>query len=377
MLVRSAAIAAMMVLAQAPRDPAGPVGVLVGIHRHGTDSSPGPGQVLLTAGSLRTVWLAVEDPSHPATVTPVEIPDLLLPRRTGFWRLGLLGTCAEDDFLDVNDKVLGASVDVADHLWSAPAGQRPRVELDDTTDPPERPGSCARHDMFCSIDRRTQIYWVWPDYVSADFGIESDCGAHPDREFGFTVRRTNDLTFEARIADVFGSPAETRAEGAAAAAVRERSAMAPAAAGSCTEDARFDAWRWHVEREAGGWKTVGWMPTSRICGGGIDFAIDGALARITGRRASDRDRWAALHASTPQLTDAHFSPGARWVIGQTTTGLLMFAPDAPQQPVARIPLTDDESIVMVEWATGTSVARWAAEARRAREAGQVQPIVVR
>jgi hypothetical protein len=377
MLVRGAALAAMMLLAQSPRDPGGPVGVLIGIHRQGTDSNPGPGQVPLTAGSLRTVWLAVDDPSHPATIAPVEIPDLLLPRRTGFWRLGLLGTCAEDDFLDVNDKVLGASVDIADHLWSAPAGQRPRVTLDDTTEPPESPGSCVRHDMFCSIDRRTSIYWVWPDYVSAELGGRYDCGAHPDWDPGYTLRRLDDLTLSVGIGDAFGPRVEAEAARALAAAARKWEADPPRGQEGCTSEARFDPQMWHIERRPGGWYTEGWSNTLRICGYGIDFPIDGDLARLTGRRGSDAARWNTLHASMPQLTDAHFSPGATWVVATTTTEVLFFRASAPDRPVARLRLDDADSIVMVEWATGANVRRWAAEARRARDAGPVEPIVVR
>src|SRR5215467_2518650 len=101
MLIRTAAVAVMLLLAQSPRD-AGPVGVLVGIHDGGAD--PVFGDRTVSGGSLRTVWLSVEDPQHAEAVVPLEIPDLLLPRRTGFWRVGLVGTCSEDPHLDVDDK---------------------------------------------------------------------------------------------------------------------------------------------------------------------------------------------------------------------------------------------------------------------------------
>jgi hypothetical protein len=77
----------------------------------------------------------------------------------------------------------------------------------------------------------------------------------------------------------------------------------------------------------------------------------------------------------PQLKDAHFLPGGEWILGTTKTEVLLFAAGTPDRPAARVPVSAYENVVMVEWATGPHVSRWAAEVRRARQAGRVQPLV--
>jgi hypothetical protein len=191
------------------------------------------------------------------------------------------------------------------------------------------------------------------------------------------VRRTGDLQAQVGIGDVFGARVEQRAARAFATAARDWERTASTGEKGCTESASFDPRSWHIEREPGGWKAEGWSDTARICGYGVDFAIDGDLARVTARRDRDRERWRALHADVPRLTDAHFSPGASWVLATAGHELLLFAANAPDRPAARLTLGPRDSLVMVEWATGDAVARWDAQARRVRDMGPARPIVVR
>jgi len=114
-------------VAQPP--PAAPLGVLVGLHRPGDEGEPSekgdsdPPSV----GRLHTLWIAGVTPSKPAG--PVALAHLLVPRKTGFWRMGLLGECAEEPETDFEDKRLGMGTTIADHPWAAPAGAVPRLPL--------------------------------------------------------------------------------------------------------------------------------------------------------------------------------------------------------------------------------------------------------
>src|SRR5439155_27275838 len=115
MILRSFIISALVVLAPISGAQTTPVGVLVGIHTHGNDSAfsarPSAG------GSLRTVWIPLDPSSRATRVTSLEIPDLLIPRRSGFWRAGLLGTCVENSVEDIDGKPIGIAASVADHFW--------------------------------------------------------------------------------------------------------------------------------------------------------------------------------------------------------------------------------------------------------------------
>jgi len=326
------------------------------------------------------VWLSVEDPQHAEAVVPLEIPDLLLPRRTGFWRVGLVGTCSEDPHLDVDDKVIGTEIDVADYLWAVPAGQQPRVTLSrdrDASQSPERVGPCTSHDDSCDTDRRAQLSWIWPDYLSGAFGGSYSCGAHPDSDYTYAMRSVDDLSLSASISDAIGARAEQRARAAFATAVRKWPGAAPAAMKRCVDDASFDPRSWHIEREPGGWKAEGWSTTSRLCGYGMDFPIVGDLTPVTGRRGDDRAGLVAVKGAIPESTDAHVGPGGKWILATTDKEVLLLKADAPDQPVARVALNKRESVVMVEWATGANAARWTEEARRAHDAGRVAPVIAR
>jgi hypothetical protein len=226
-------------------------------------------------------------------------------------------------------------------------------------------------------DWRTDLFWVWPDYVSAEFGGRYDCGAHPDWDPGYTVRHVDDLSFHVRIADAFGSTAEEQSEVAFNAAVRDREREASDGEKRCTEYARFDPRAWHIARHAGGWQAEGWSDTSRICGYGVDFPVTGDLERVTGRRGNDRQRLDSLKSSLPQVTDVHVGPDGVWMLATTGKELLLLDANLPGHVAARVPLGERESLVMVEWAVGDNVARWSAAVRHARDAGPVRPIIVR
>jgi hypothetical protein len=365
--MRALIVIALVAAMQPALPPPRPVGVLVGVHRHvdyamqsGADRQPPAG------GELRTIWISA---GGPEPIVPIEIPDLLLPRRTGFWRLGLLGWCAEEPHKDADHKIDGVEAMFGDHLWAVPIGRRPEVRVGSKTwlDVPIVAGPCASRDVYCTVDLRTWIHWVWPEYVSMANGSESGCGAHPDGSFGYTVQRPGSLGGELTIGHVLGSAVQRRFERAFQSALKK--------ADPCGEPAHFQPSTWHVVRVPGGWKAEGWSDTHRLCGYGVDFAVDVDLSRITGR-SDDRALWPPLKKKMPLLTDAHFSPDGRWVVATTTTELRFFDLAAMDRAVI-IPLARGDDVVMVEWATGVNVPRWHAAVQQAREAGAVKAVVLR
>lgn len=118
--------------------------------------------------------------------------------------MGLQSTCSEKTADDPDEKILGAEVTIADHLWTARASQRPDAQV---TARDERPAECHARTVRCEIDQRTQILWVWPEYLSLNVGRSSDCGAHPDGELKYTIRRVG-TTQPLTISDVFGAAAQ-------------------------------------------------------------------------------------------------------------------------------------------------------------------------
>ena len=367
--MRSIAVFTLLLLAQAAPIATPSAGVLVGVHRLHDFMMDRPGAPPPAAGDLRTIWLPI---TRGASVsTPIELGDLLLPRRSGFWQLGLLGTCAEEPHLDADDKPRGTETYVSDYLWAVPAGRQPRMAADAVrSEPDEVVGPCTSRDVHCAADGRTTLFWVWPEYVSLNRGRETGCGVHPDASFEYSVSTIDALHTRLTIGDVLGAPIERRFERAFRTAAREAQAVT-----DCGEPAAFQPDSWHVERQPGGWKAEGWSDTHRLCGYGVDFTSGVDLSKMTGRK-DDRARWQRLSAKMPALSDAHFSPDGRWVLATMENELLLFASATPDTPLSRLPLSKyDDSVVMVEWAVGPHAARWDAEVRRLSRLPRMQPLV--
>src|SRR6476469_8775933 len=163
-----------------------PVGVLIGIYTPGTDYAlVGRDAGTRTVAKFRTIWVSSGSPGDSRRSDAIELPDLLVPRRAGFWRAGLVGTCAEAPHLDGDNKRVGTEVTIADYFWAAPVGEAAEVHAV-TAD--ERVGPCASRDISCDIDRSLQIFWVFPGFASVEQGLRASCGAHPDWTPGFAVQ---------------------------------------------------------------------------------------------------------------------------------------------------------------------------------------------
>src|SRR5690348_3146386 len=123
----------------------GQVGVLVGLRA--------------ASHQLRTVWLTGDAP-------PVEVTPLVVPRRTGFWRLGVLPTCFADPSLTKGEVELYAD----EHVWAAPVAVRPKVPV---TEAQEKVGGCPDRPIHCRVDGEVTVHFVWPELVSLIYGRSS------------------------------------------------------------------------------------------------------------------------------------------------------------------------------------------------------------
>jgi hypothetical protein len=358
-----------VVLAQAPSPDA--IGVLIGLHKSADDGWRAHGKyVPPSAGRLRTLWIRGVDPRQPAK--PVEMLNLLVPRRSGFWRMGLVGACAEEDYRPV-DEVLGAATDLFDYLWAVPVGQQAQVRADNAQyDRTFRAGPCKRRDLRCVNMHTTRIFWVWPEFASLSPGGEFSCGAHPDSRFSPTIRGLDRLDLPMNIREALGESAEKlfrEAFETAYAEYRKAWKTAP-----CADDAVFQGQSWYIEREAERWKAVGWSDTHRLCGYGFDYAVDTDLSPVTGRHADESLRPAPSHQLVPDA-DVHRAPNGGWALVATEKELLVFN-GTTTSPILRVPKMPDESLVMVEWATGRHVARWNDEVVRLRRTKEPAPRVL-
>jgi len=321
-------------LGQQALRPASPIGVLVGVHRRAdvavTTTAPEP-------ATLRTLWLE----SSGATTTTV--PHLLVPRSTGFWRIELVHFCGEEPDFDFDDKPIGDALDVNEELWAYPIEARPVIPEGQT---------CQSKNVHCVNDHQKALFWVWPNFVSMEDAFEPPgCGFSMWSALDYTMRRIESLDKPIAISEAIGPATQQRMQAAFDAARKDD---ASSQGTECVQETAFQPTSWRITHENGDWRLEGWANTHRLCGLGFDYTAATDLRPVTGPTGSPRAEWRRV----PGATDALASPDGRWAVVITPTQLLLIPSATPASPVAKAALSEDDSVVMVEWAVGSHINRW-------------------
>ena len=320
----------------------------------------------------QTLWIY----SSGDTVDEVRIPHLLVPRPSGFWRVGVHASLytAEAEYLD--DRMETGE----EHLWALPVGQRPTIAL--------KSGEelvAADRDANCFRTSR-QIHFVTPSYLWHDVNWSQEC-IHVRGESESRVVSHDQLDGPSTpIDELLGDAGYAAFRKGFMAAYRERLAWeAKNPANECGQTPEVDKRSWKVHRREGRWVAESWAKTHRVCGYGFEFDIPISLPEsLTGH---DRlpGAWEELAASIPELWDAFSSPSNNLLIALTAKHLLVYRPLGSDlgAPVLRRSLdeldiqksTYTPPIVMARWAVGRHVPRWTDEVRKRTK--RVEPRVHR
>ena len=324
--------------------PAAHAGVLVGLRN---DEGTG----------FRTLWLAPGNGAFAAT----EVAHLIVPRRTGFWRLGVAEACSQGQW-EMQEP--GWALFLTEYLFAVPVDLEPVVEVDSTQQPA---GACRREPVVCEDRREARVEFVWPDYVSLDNRAVYECGVHPDAEVRYAVRSLDAVAERGLpLGDVLGLAATDAYVRAYRWAQQQHLAMWEDT-GSC-EVFDPDERNWRVVRDSARWRVRGWGDTHRLCGVGFDVPVEVALpAAIVGGSGGERGLPASLTRRVPDLVDAFWSPASELALGVTAGELLLLSRPLATEgtaPLLRVPLGPREAVVLVEWATGSQVDRWTRELTR-------------
>jgi hypothetical protein len=329
------------------------------------------------APTFRTLWLA---PDHGKYRVISESRELLVPRRNGFWRVGVQETCVQEP------QEGGVSLNRRDYLWAAPLGRAPRVSIERA----ERVPPCRREPVVCAgEDRHIGIKFVWPNYISLTNTAEYGCGAHPDADVVLAVRSLDDVAGRGKTFEEIVGSRDREAFQRAFDRSKEQH-LKEWASSPCEVQERDDQ-NWIITRFGGRWHATGRGNSHRLCGYGFDFEIDVDLPRgVVGSHGGERffaERNGRLPGLDPDLNDVHESPDRSLFLAITEFSgsslgheVLLFeseATTAPTQPLLHVPLGLTESVVMVEWASGRNVERWSETLRRLQNKRLAAPEVVR
>lgn len=317
--------------------------------------------VLLGLSETRTLWIA---PDSTGRVHILENDSLLLvPRATGFWKVGRVaaGAAGEDTLARWS----------TDSLWAAPLDWPARRPRPAGPGAPEADSAEAdeSEDAFGFSERH--VTFVSPTQVSVTEHYESNA-ALPSYGNPASVDPLEALAI-AGIGTVprdAGLPLDTseatRGRFHAPCARQYRQAARDEGLGLSLTFDEMASWaseNWYIARGAGRWQLVRrfWVGTG--AGRGFVFDCDAPYrlpARIVGHDTL-RPAWGQIARQVPGATDAVASPSGDLVVVLTPDRLRAFTPRGQRlgAAVAELPVQSPQ-IVMAQWATGRHVRRWGA-----------------
>lgn len=304
-------------------------GLLLGTHWSSGDANFGevkPGD--------RTWWIA----EIGGQIQVREIPNILFPRKDGFWTAGTEEIQDDRSF--------------ERYVWTAPLG---------------RPSKSAKPDLsnpVCSSQTTARdILFIGTDYIAIrEFG--SALCAHYDESTVYYVRSLeNPNALDAsenpglKISDVLGPLGLEKFNKATAPMGQAKSEELDCGKLSVRPE------NWAIQRDKGHWVVRGnGSYGGHVCDGyfGTDFDVNVRLPKSVVGYDELAIGWDKIQNTLPGATDAFESPDGNFLIVLRATDLAIYrlANGRIGDVVVRQPLHENEYAVMAQWSLGDNVARW-------------------
>jgi hypothetical protein len=325
-------------------------GILLGVRLKGVEEDG-------SASRYQTLWI-VRSQDRPLRAT---LPDLVVPRNSGFWRVGVAGTCSDSS---------GPGGWRIDRIWKVRATVRPAVEagcpitdasvlawrgvVRDSGDQADTTG------VVCAVET-TEILFVTGEHIGArrTSSQTEDCEPRGSRyEVTPSVAKWG-RDSAISLGQIVGAGTDSAFARAALAATLSASEecqfLVTEGSRESTAESMDD---WFVARDRGRWRAFAY---DHVYGSECDFesGIDLVLPSSFTGHDSLRPSWRAITLSVPAATDAFASPSGELVIVILPDSLLAFESDGVRlgQRLLAIALSH-ERVVMAQWATGKHVGRW-------------------
>lgn len=325
-----------------------------------------------------TLWI-VRDASRPVRAT---LPDLLVPRADGWWRLGTAPICPtggpDDQAMSVLWRVRADSAPViAEICHELPRGELPLpIYADDSA----ARDSLSRELVRCSWSR-IDIKFVSPDYLAIGerSGQTEECEPRGGRWYqSYYVSRFNGDSSLA-LPQFVATRIDSIGRSALAQEAKElaKDEMCTNIVEGFNPDELIElGTQWYPSRGRGRWRPV---LVEQLGTGDCQLlpVVDVLLASTLTGHDSLRASWATLEKQAKGLDDAFASPRGDLVIARVGDSLLVYsgAGDRLGRRIGAIPF-DQREIVMIQWATGRNVARWNDEIAAMTRRGLPGPQVV-
>lgn len=329
-------------------------GVLIGML-----AEPGKSQDAQTFEEIKppvyqTVWVAPDESGKLAVLAT--IPDVIVPRKDGFWHVGVKQVC---DFSPDIGGQGGGNEFMRQEVWSAPVGKPGTVLVGQVCTPHDPsdyapPYGRSEEDMHklsqCGYELR-EFEYVSPVLLSVRKyqGQSEECEARGGRytvDFS-VVNYESDQAL--KVGEVLGNEAR---EAYFKALPKQGQGDA---GGDCGEpNDRDDGWR--IDRHGGRWTLFAHQDLGYF-GCNVDAYVPFRLpSSVTGDNAPD-PQWKQLKASVKDFRDAYVSPAKDLLMVMTGTELRFceYVNGLPGKVLLTLPA---RPILMLQWSTGKHVGDW-------------------
>jgi hypothetical protein len=333
-----------------------------------------------------TLWI-VRDASG-ARIT-AKLSDIIVPRKSGFWRIGIEHTCQLSSPAKGNPNDHG-NISTEDVAYAAPVGQAPVVELeyaacdpqtakrlfDDFYNPEFVPDPDGEHPP--NPNAPSECGWVnrWfesilPDLISVSYyqGVSETCEPRggnsqkeiwvqsPDDPIASSGPSKEQIPFD----HVFG-PVGHRAW------IHAVSGGQPDGDSCIADNPNEDVAQtgWSLKHFHGEWQTYAFAQVGRVCAAFGDPKV--VVPRTLTHAIPLPIPWATLEKQLPGISDAYVAPGASVLLviqankepptqeyRTVSVALYDFSGNKLGAKLLELPAT---KVVMAEWATGRFVESW-------------------
>lgn len=342
-------------VATAPQAAGPQAGVLLAYSGHGSYSQ------------YQTAWIVFSANGARVATT---VPDIIVPRSTGFWRLGTAVAC---EFSAESQQDASREV-----IWQSPVEKTPvfnqgppckshksaipdQVEEEENAAPADSGGAQV---PLCAVETAS-IVFVSPTHLAEQFNDYDRCDPRGGRDTTRDDVRALDNPAPINLTDLFGPSAIDFYRSAAKKGFAEISKDY-----NCPEpdEEQFDLKSWHIAHRLGSWTPMAslnqWMGE---CAYPYQLAL--TLPKSVAGEVSSALLWKSFSAAVPHLEDFFVSPLGNYAL------ILVSAKDfdhhlyaysiqngVPAKRLAEIPWDNYNSyfIVTAQWSSAKYVPQWTA-----------------
>ncbi len=304
---------------------AGQAAVLIGLQRGAYDE----GEKWHPPG-YRTLLISFRDGKAQLVA---DIPALIVPRKDGFWRLGVLHDGSENNYLET--------------LYAVPALSTPPTY----SQIPEDESIALEHERtHCSSYEKSTITFVNPEVVSIENNDYSDCGVHPGGGLFYTTYKIDDLHTRIKINALLGP----------AALIAQKKSVPKPGPEECAPTTP-DASNWGIYRLGAKWVVSSSYTEPQICNGDHEYKVKltppASLIGLTYHQTQLALLAAPVKTNGLGHPDAVLTPAGDFLI--YLDSLEIFSVNAHGLSSAPVLSIENHGApVMIQWSFGKYVARW-------------------